>query len=138
MTEAPGLILSALGTCGRSSHAGLRKNTDEVSGDTQMQDINKQVARSVRFDIAKDRNEDFLKLFKTEVLPVLKKQDGFKDELLLVHDQHVLAISVWNTADAARKYETATYPQVDKALRPVMTGKPTIETFDYASLSTIA
>ena len=138
MTEAPGLILSALGTCGRSSHAGLRKNTDEVSGEFQMQDINKQVARSVRFDIAKDRNEEFLKLFKTEVLPVLKKQDGFKDELLLVHDQHVLAISVWNTADAARKYETATYPQVDKALRPVMTGKPTIETFDYASLSTIA
>ena len=138
MTEAPGLILSALGTCGRSSHAGLRKNTDEVSGDTQMQDINKQVARSVRFDIAKDRNEEFHKLFKTEVLPVLKKQDGFKDELLLVHDQHVLAISVWNNADAARKYETATYPQVDKTLRPVMNGKATIETFDYASLSTIA
>ena len=138
MTEAPGLILSALGTCGRSSHAGLRKNTDEVSGDTQRQDIHTQVARSVRFDIAKDRNEEFNTLFKTEVLPVLKKQDGFKDELLLVHDQHVLAISVWNNADAARKYETATYPQVDKALRPVMAGKPTIETFDYASLSTIA
>ena len=103
-----------------------------------MQDINKQVARSVRFDIAKDKNEEFHKLFKTEVLPVLKKQDGFKDELLLVHDQHVLAISVWNNADAARKYETATYPQVDKALRPVMAGEPTIETFDYASLSTIA
>ena len=133
------MILSALGTCGRSSHAGLRKNTDEVSGEIlKMLEINKQVARSVRFDIAKDRNEEFHKLFKTEVLPVLKKQDGFKDELLLVHDQHVLAISVWNTADAARKYETATYPQVDKALRPVMTGKPTIETFDYASLSTIA
>ena len=103
-----------------------------------MQDINKQVARSVRFDIAKDRNEEFHKLFKSEVLPVLKKQDGFKDELLLVHGQHVLAISVWNNADAARKYETATYPQVDKVLRPVMTGKPTIETFDYASLLTIA
>jgi heme-degrading monooxygenase HmoA len=102
-----------------------------------MQEINKQVARSVRFDIAKDKNQEFHKLFNSEVLPVLKKQDGFKDELLLVHDQHVLAISVWNNADAARKYETATYPQVDKALRPVMTGKPTIETFDYASLSTI-
>ena len=103
-----------------------------------MQDINKQVARSVRFDIAKDKNEEFHKLFKSEVLPVLKKQDGFKDELLLVHDQQVLAISVWNNADSARKYETATYPQIDKVLRSVMTGKPTIETFNYASLSTIA
>ena len=103
-----------------------------------MQTTKGQVARSVRFDIATDKNEEFHKLFKTEVLPLLKKQDGFKDELLLVQDQHVLAISVWNTVDSARKYETATYPQVDKVLRPIMTGRPTIETYQYDSLSTIA
>jgi len=103
-----------------------------------MQTTKGQVARSVRFDIATDKNEEFHKLFKTEVLPILKKQDGFKDELLLVQDQHVLAISVWNTVDSARKYETATYPQVDKVLRPIMTGRPTIETYQYDSLSTIA
>ena len=95
------------------------------------------IARSVRFDIASDKNEEFHKLFKNEVLPILKKQDGFKDELLLVNDQHVLAISVWNNADAASKYDSVTYPQVDKTLRPVMTGKPTVETFQYDPLSTI-
>jgi heme-degrading monooxygenase HmoA len=103
-----------------------------------MQTNKGQVARSVRFDIATDKNEEFHKLFKNEVLPILKKQDGFKDELLLVQDQHVLAISVWNNVDSARKYESATYPQVDKTLRPVMSGKPTIETYHYDSLSTIA
>ena len=97
---------------------------------------NEQVARSVRFDIATNKNEEFHKLFRNEVLPILKKQEGFKDELLLVQDQHVLAISVWNNLDSARKYESATYPQVDKTLRPVMSGKPTVETFKYASLST--
>jgi hypothetical protein len=97
---------------------------------------NQQVARSVRFDIATDKNEEFHSLFKNEVLPVLKKQDGFKDELLLVQDQHVLAISVWNNMDSARKYETATYPQLDRTLRPVMSGRPTVETFKYDSLST--
>jgi heme-degrading monooxygenase HmoA len=97
-----------------------------------------QIARSVRFDIAADKNEEFHTLFRTEVLPILKKQDGFKDELLLVQDQHVLAISVWNDMDSARKYESATYPQLDKALRPVMTGRPTVETFKFDSLSTIA
>jgi hypothetical protein len=97
---------------------------------------NEQVARSVRFDIATDKNEEFHTLFANQVLPILRKQAGFKDELLLVQDQHVLAISVWDNLDSARKYETATYPQVDKALRPVMSGKPTIETFKYASLST--
>lgn len=103
-----------------------------------MQTNKGQVARSVRFDIATNKNDEFHTLFKNEVLPILKKQDGFKNELLLVQDQHVLAISVWNTADAARKYESATYPQVDKALRPVMSGKPTVETYQFDSLSTIA
>jgi hypothetical protein len=55
-----------------------------------------------------------------------------------VQDQHVQAISVWNNVDSARKYESTTYPQLDKTLRPVMTGKPTVETFQYDSLSTIA
>jgi heme-degrading monooxygenase HmoA len=97
-----------------------------------------QIARSVRFDIATDKNEQFHTLFRNEILPTLKKQDGFKDELLLVKDQHVLAISVWNNADSARKYESTTYPQLDKKLRPVMAGTPTVETFQYNSLSTIA
>jgi heme-degrading monooxygenase HmoA len=97
-----------------------------------------QIARSVRFDIAADKNEEFKTLFRNEVLPILKKQDGFKDELLLVQDQHVLAISVWNDMDSARKYESTTYPQLDRTLRPVMSGKPTVETFKFDSLSTIA
>ncbi len=97
-----------------------------------------QIARSVRFDIAADKNDEFHTLFRNEVLPTLKKQAGFKDELLLVKDQHVLAISVWNDMDSARNYESNTYPQLDKALRPLMSGKPTVETFKYDSLSTIA
>ena len=97
-----------------------------------------QIARSVRFDIATDKSEEFHTLFRNEILPILKKQDGFKDELLLVKDQHVLAISVWNDMDSARKYESATYPQLDKALRPVMSGKATVETFKFDSLSTTA
>ena len=107
-----------------------------------MQKINNhnkgQIARSVRFDIATDKNEEFNTLFRNEVLPTLKRQEGFKDELLLVQDQHVLAISVWNNVDSARKYESTTYPQLDKTLRPIMTGKPTVETFNYNSMSTIA
>ena len=97
-----------------------------------------QIARSVRFEIAPNKSEEFHTLFRNEVLPILKKQDGFKDELLLVQDQHVLAISVWNNMDSARKYESAIYPQLDKALRPVMSGKATVETFKFDSLSTIA
>jgi hypothetical protein len=99
---------------------------------------NGHIARSVRFDIATNKNEEFLTLFRNEVLPILKKQDGFRNELLLVNDQHVQAISVWNNADSARKYETGIYPQLDKKLRPMMSGKPTVETYNNDSLSTTA
>lgn len=99
---------------------------------------NGQIARSVRFDIATDKNDEFHTLFRNEVLPTLKKQAGFKDELLLVKDQHVLAISFWNDMEAARNYESTTYPQLDRKLRPLMSGQPTVETFKYDSLSTIA
>ena len=114
----------------------LNQNTNKQTSDTMRG--KGQIARSVRFEIAPNRNDEFHSLFRNEVLPILKKQDGFKDELLLVQDQHVLAISVWNDIDSARKYESATYPQLDKALRPVMSGKATVETFKFDSLSTIA
>jgi hypothetical protein len=107
-----------------------------INNNTNSKTNKGRIARSVRFDIAADKNEEFHTLFRNEILPTLKKQDGFKDEMLLVKDQHVLAISVWNDVDSARKYETATYPQLDKALRPVMNGKATVETFKYDSLST--
>ena len=97
---------------------------------------NGQVARSVRFDIAANKNDEFHTIFRNEILPILKDQDGFRDELLLVQDQHVLAISLWKNLDSARKYESATFPQIDKALRPVMSGKPAVETYQYDSLST--
>jgi heme-degrading monooxygenase HmoA len=116
----------------------LKENTNTKRENGQISRGNGQIARSVRFEIAPEKNEQFHTLFRNEVLPILKKQDGFKDELLLVQDQQVLAISVWNNMDSARKYESAVYPQLDKALRPVMSGRPTVETFKFDSLSTIA
>ena len=97
---------------------------------------NGQIARSVRFDIARDKNEEFHNLFRNEVLPTLKKQAGFKDELLLVKDQHVLAISLWNDMEAARNYESTTYPPGQELSADVR--QPTVETFKYDGLSTIA
>jgi heme-degrading monooxygenase HmoA len=118
-----------------SSYAGAGDSDGVV--EIQMQTINnEQVARSVRFDIAADKNEEFHTIFRNDVLPVLKNQDGFRNELLLVDNQHVLSISVWKNLDAARKYESGIFPQIDKALRPVMSGKPTVETYRYDSLST--
>jgi heme-degrading monooxygenase HmoA len=137
MDWAPELGLSRCRSVVDPRNAGSANSGGVLWRCSKMQKINKgQVARSVRFDIATDKNEEFHTIFRNDVLPILKKQDGFRNELLFLDDQHVLAISVWNNLDSARKYESATYPQLDKTLRPVMVGKPTIETYQYDSLST--
>lgn len=68
-----------------------------------MQNDNKLVARSIRFDIATGKSNDFHTLFQNEVLPILRKQDGFKDKLLLTNGDHVVAISLWTNADSAKE-----------------------------------
>ncbi len=103
-----------------------------------MQNNNKLVARSIRFDIATGKSNDFHTLFQNEILPILKKQDGFKDELLLTNGDHVVAISLWTNADLAKKYETTTYSVIEKKLRPVMSGAPTVETYKYNSMLPIS
>ncbi len=99
---------------------------------------NNQIARSVRFDIAADKTDEFNRLFKTEVLPMMQKQDGFKNELLLIQNDHVLAISVWKDLEAAKKYEMNGFPMITKALTPVLKTAPKVETFHYNALSTIS
>ena len=103
-----------------------------------MQTTNGTIARTVRFDLAKGKRKDFDTLFKTQVLPTMKAQNGFKDEILLVNDDHVVGISLWANDAAVKAYEKTIYPQVTKTLQPVMANTPAVETFEMTSLSTLA
>ena len=116
--------------------ANTMNATNPTSNTTksEMTHANGHAARSVRFDLVKGKKADFTKLFNTEVLPMLRKQNGFKDEVLLVREDHVLGISLWNSKDALKSYETSVYPQIEKTLTPLMSGKPTIETYELAGV----
>ncbi len=92
-----------------------------------------RTARSVRFDLVKGKKADFTKLFNTEVLPTLRKQDGFSDELLMVQDDHVVGVSLWNNAESLKKYEASVYPKIEQLLSPMFSGKAIIETYELAT-----
>jgi heme-degrading monooxygenase HmoA len=95
------------------------------------------IARSVRFPIQPGKKAEFTKTFAADVLPVLQRQEGFKDEILLVNDDHVLGISVWSGADEMKKYASATYPKIEARLSGLMSGKVQIETFEVTSLASV-
>jgi hypothetical protein len=75
------------------------------------------------------------RIIESDVLPVLRKQKGFRDEISFVSPERSLAvgISLWDTKEDAEAYNRTGYPDVLKTLSKVFEGTPTVETFDVAT-----
>lgn len=81
---------------------------------------------------------EFNKALEKEVLPLLQKQKGFRDELTLVSSSgsEVVGISLWEQRQDAEAYNRAAYPDVQRILSKVIEGTPQVQTYEV-SLSTI-
>ena len=90
-------------------------------------------ARTIHFQIKNGKEQEFAGLFEKEVLPMLRKQEGFQEEVTLVNPKGAYAISLWDDRKSAETYQTAIYPQVLAKLTPVLEGTPTLETFENAT-----
>jgi len=90
-------------------------------------------ARNVHFQVKSGKQEEFTNLFEKEVLPILRKQDGFREEVTLVNPTGALGISLWDDRKSADAYQTATYPSVLAKLTNVIEGTPKVETYETAS-----
>jgi len=75
---------------------------------------------------------DYTHTFENQVLPLLRKQKGFKDEITLSNpgSQDAVAISLWEHKNNADDYNTNTYPQVLKTMTNVIDGTPRVQTFE--------
>ncbi len=87
-------------------------------------------ARNVSIHLKPSMLNDFNKTFEQEVLPLLRKQKGFKDEItFFVPDSNdLIAISLWENKESAEAYNTAGYPEVLKVLAKTFDGTPTVRT----------
>ncbi len=90
-------------------------------------------ARNVNFQIKAGKEKDFTTLFEKEVVPMLRKQSGFLEEVTLVNPKNAIGISLWDNRQSAEAYQTGTYPQVLTKLGSVIEGTPKVETYETAS-----
>ena len=90
-------------------------------------------ARNIRFEIKDGKEQEFNTLFEKEVLPILRKQGGFQQELTLTSPTSAVGISLWDDRKSAEKYQSETYPQVLAKLSKVIEGTPKLETYETAS-----
>lgn len=84
-------------------------------------------ARNVNFQVKAGMQEDFLKTLNADVLPLLKKQDGFRDELTLMTGDRGLGISLWTDLVSAGQYGAKVFPDVVKTLTPYLTEAPKVD-----------
>ena len=95
-------------------------------------------ARRVTMRLKPNTVSEFNKTLEKEVLPLLQKQKGFRDELTLVssNGSEVLGISLWDQKQDAEAYNRAAYPEVQRILSKVIEGTPQVQTYEV-SMSTI-
>jgi len=92
-------------------------------------------ARNISIHLKSNMLADYTRAFDKDVLPLLRKQNGFKDEITLAGPGgvDVTTISLWENKNDADTYNTNTYPTVLKTLARFIEGTPQVHTFDVVS-----
>ena len=92
-------------------------------------------ARNVTMHLKANTSAQFTQTFEKDVLPLLRKQTGFKDEIsFLTSDRsEAVAISLWDRKEDADNYNRDTYPQVLTSLAKVVEGTPKVEAYEVSN-----
>jgi heme-degrading monooxygenase HmoA len=92
-------------------------------------------ARHVSIRLKSNNTAEFTRTLENEVIPLLRKQRGFRDEITFVTPggSDVIGISLWDTKENADAYNRGSYPEVLKTLTKVIEGTPQVRTFEVSN-----
>jgi hypothetical protein len=95
-------------------------------------------ARHVSFQLKPNSAAEAIQTLEKEVLPLLRKQKGFRDKITLLAPggREAVGISLWDRKESADAYESSAYAEVLKTMEKVIAGTPQVKTYEV-STSTI-
>jgi heme-degrading monooxygenase HmoA len=80
--------------------------------------------------------QKFSRNYQNKLLPILRVQPGFVDEIVLQSDvepDRFLTLSFWKTREQTELYNQQAYPAVKEVLRASLETDPVVRTFNVAS-----
>ena len=91
--------------------------------------------RNVSINLKPNTLTEFTKTMESEIIPLLRKQKGFQDEITFVvpGGRDAVGISLWDQKESAEAYNSHGYPDVLKALRNLVEGTPQVQTYEVAN-----
>src|ERR1700745_2776942 len=100
---------------------------------------NDMFTRVVEMTSKPGKSQELANTINDKAVPILKKQRGFVDEIVLVSSgkpDQVLALSFWNKREDAEEYQREQYQRIHDTVRDLLETEPEIQTFDvYTSIT---
>ena len=92
-------------------------------------------ARSVTVRLKPNSVAEFNRTLEKDILPLLQKQKGFRDEISLVasNGSEGVGISLWDHKEDAEAYNRTTFSEVQKLLARVSEGTPQVQTYEVGT-----
>src|ERR1700730_12795144 len=92
-------------------------------------------ARSVTVRLKSNSVSEFNNTMEKDILPLLQKQKGFRDEISLVTSDgsEGVGISLWDRKEDAEAYNRLTFAEVQKLLAKVSEGTPQVQTYEVGT-----
>jgi heme-degrading monooxygenase HmoA len=92
-------------------------------------------ARNVTLHLKANKAAEFTRMLENDVLPMLRKQTGFKDEITFLAPQgdEAIAISLWEKKENAEAYGRDTYPTVLQTLQQLVEGTPEVDSYEVSN-----
>jgi hypothetical protein len=92
-------------------------------------------ARRVSLNLKPNTKAEFAQQLEKQIIPMLRKQKGFQDEITFVvpSGKEAFGISLWDNKDSAEAYSRGAYLEVTKLLSKVVDGTPRVETFEVSN-----
>ena len=91
--------------------------------------------RHVIMELKPNATTEFANVVESKILPLLRKQKGFRDEMTFVAPDRseAIAISFWDTKEEAEAYNVSGYPEVLETLTSLVEGTPRVGVAELAT-----
>jgi heme-degrading monooxygenase HmoA len=92
-------------------------------------------ARRVSLHLKPNSRAEFTQKLETDIIPMLRKQKGFLDEITFVAPagKEAFGVSLWDSKESAEAYNRGSYADVTKILAKLVEGTTQVDTYEVTN-----
>jgi len=85
-------------------------------------------------DVKSGNLAEFNRILEKEVIPLLQRQKGFREEMVLTNPSgaEAVGISIWEQKENAESYNCEKFPEVQQLLAKVLDGTAQVKTYEVS------